>query len=361
MTELICRLDRRRFEVHVVCMRREGQWLSRVEDVAASVSEFPVRGFRSAGAVVQLLRFARWCTTQRIAIVHACDFYANIFALTGAALARVPVRIGSRRDIRLPQRSDSQHRLQQISYRFAHRVVANSRAAAAQLQSEGVPDAAIAMIPNGIDASRYESAEPRAARRVITTVANLRGEKGHDVLLQAAAIVRDSAPDVVFQIVGEGPMGDALVAQADALGVSSCVRFLGHREDIPAILRDSDLFILPSRTEAFPNGLLEAMAAGLPVIASDVGGIPELVDHGRNGLLVPVADANALASAVLQLVREPAHAARLGSAARQTIETRYSFERMVAAFEELYRESLKALDRTRPMSNGLPIGEPSGR
>src|ERR1044071_9825227 len=121
-----------------------------------------------------MLRFAGWCARTRIAVVHACDFYANVFALPAAALARVPVRIGSPRDNRLTQRSDGQHRLQQLSYRAAHRVVAHSRAAAAQLLREGVKETAIAMIPNGIDLARYRPAAGPRERLVITTVANLR-------------------------------------------------------------------------------------------------------------------------------------------------------------------------------------------
>jgi glycosyltransferase involved in cell wall biosynthesis len=172
-------------------------------------------------------------------------------------------------------------------------------------------------------------------------VANLRGEKGHDVLLDAAALVGRTLPGVRFQLVGDGPMQATLAARAEALGIRHVVDFLGHREDVPHLLQQSDLFVLPSRTEAFPNGLLEAMAAGLPVIASDVGGIPELVEHDRNGVLVPVGDAAALADAILRLARDPERAATLGAMARQTIEGRYSFQRMVAAFESLYLDALK--------------------
>jgi len=350
MIELISRVDQSRFELHVVCFRREGRWLSKVEAVTASITPFPLTSFRSPAAWRQLAQFAAWCRRHHIAVAHACDFYANVFALTGAALARVPVRIGSRRDIRIPQRSGGQHRLQALSYRAAHHVVANSRAAAAQVVREGVDPHAVTVIPNGIDVAGYPPAPARAVRRVITTVANLRAEKGHDVLLRAAATVRRQIPDVVFQIVGDGPMRVTLAAEARALGVGDAVRFLGHREDVPAVLQASDLFVLPSRTEAFPNGVVEAMAARLPVIATDVGGIPELVEHDRTGILVPAGDADALASALLGLLHDGARADRLAAAARQTVASRYSFERMVRAFEALYLGEL---------SNTLPIDSAS--
>lgn len=340
MTELISRLDQHRFELHVVCFRREGRWLPRVEAATRSITAFPLTTFRAPSAWRQVIRFAGWCRSRRIAVVHACDFYANIFALTGAALARVPQRIGSRRDILIPQRSTGQHRLQSLSYRFAHHVVANSRAAAEQAIHEGVSRNAITVIPNGIDVHTYPPPRVRSQRHIVTTVANLRAEKGHDVLLRAAARITREVPDAMFQLVGDGPMHDALAAQAASLGIAHAVRFLGHREDVPNVLHESDLFVLPSRTEAFPNGVLEAMAAGLPVVATRVGGIPELVTDGEDGVLVPAADENALAAAILALMREPDRALRLGSAARATIEARYSFDEMVHAFEALYADEL---------------------
>jgi glycosyltransferase involved in cell wall biosynthesis len=342
MTELISRLDKNRFAVHVACFRRQGLWLERVERAAISVTEFPITGFRSPSTAFSLLRFGRWCRGHRIAVIQACDFYANVFGLTGSALARVPVRIGSRRDLVLPVRTAGQHRLQRLTYRLAHRIVANSHAAGAQVVDEGVPRSRLSVIPNGIDLSCYLPRSPRTQRRVVTTVANLRKEKGHEVLLDAAAIVARHFPDVTFRLAGGGPMRSMLEQQARALGLGSVVQFLGHREDVPAVLHEADVFVLPSRTEAFPNGLMEAMAASLPVVASDVGGIPELVEHERNGLLVPVGDAPALAAAIVRLARESELADSLARAARQTIESRYAFDRMVASFEALYEGEVEA-------------------
>ena len=350
MTELITRLDRQRFAVHVACFRRQGLWLGQVVAAAVEVAEFPLHGFASAGAAAQLFRFARWCRDRRLAVVHTCDFYANVFGLTGAALARVPVRIGSRRDLVLPGRSDAQHALQRLAYRTAHHVVANSRAAAAQVGLEGVRPDRIVVIPNGIELSRYPASPTRAKRRVVTTVANLRAEKGHEVLIAAAARVVRERPGTIFQLVGDGPMRQRLETRAGELGLADAVRFLGHREDVPEVLHESDVFVLPSRSEAFPNGVVEGMAAGLPVVASNVGGIPELIEHGRNGLLVPVGDDEALASALVTLIDDAAHATALATAARDTIRRGYSFDRMVDAFEALYVGSLPGR-----LSNSLPI------
>lgn len=336
MAALIERIDQSRFEVHVACLRREGPWLAGVERAVSRVDEFRVVSFGSPSALAQAVRFARWCRQHRIAVLHTCDLPANIFALPAGALAGVPLRIGSRRGIAAPDGNARMLRLQALAYRFAHRVVANSRAAADAVARDSVPQARIRVVPNGIDIGAYARATRRTPRRVITTVANLRPIKGHDALLQAAVAVLSARPDAVFQLAGEGPLRPALEARARSLGIERQIRFLGQCGDVAGVLRDSDVFVLPSLMEAFPNALMEAMAAGLPVVATEVGGIPELIEHDRNGLLVPPGRPDALAGALLALIDDPARADRLAAAARTTVEQRYSFDQMVREFESLY-------------------------
>jgi len=167
-------------------------------------------------------------------------------------------------------------------------------------------------------------------------VARLFEEKRVDVLVAAVPRVLARYPDVEFQIVGEGPCRARLMDQARDGGVLPHVQFMGHRDDVPAILASSDVFVLSSESEASPNVIIEAMAAGLPVVASNVGGIPELVTEAVTGHLVPPADPNALASAILDLLDHPDRAIAFGEAARARIEQQYSFDRMVAQFESLY-------------------------
>jgi glycosyltransferase involved in cell wall biosynthesis len=305
------------------------------------VVEFRISGFAKLSTLRQLWRFSRWCRRERIAVLQTCDFYSNVFGLLGGALAGVPVRIGSRRDLN-PGRTDAQGRLQRLAYRFATRVVANSPAAADVLREEGVPSPAISLISNGVDAAAYPEPVPRAELRRVITVANLRPEKNHQVLLGAAARLADVCPGLRYQIVGEGSQRHELEAMARARGVAGIVEFVGHREDVPALLAAADVFVLPSRSEALPNSVIEAMAAGLPVVASAVGGLRNLIEHEHTGILVAPGDAEALADAILAIVREPARARALGSAARRDILARYSFERMVAAFEDLYQSTLGA-------------------
>jgi glycosyltransferase involved in cell wall biosynthesis len=334
MSELIRRLDRTRFDVRVACFHREGAWLRQVE-AAAPVTEFPIHGLARPSTIAQAAAFAGWCRRHRVQIVQACDLYANVFALPAAALAGVPMRAGSRRELN-PDKSGAQIALQRHAYRCAHAVVTNSSAARAQLEREGLPSDRIHVIPNGVAVERFAPIAIVRPVRTIVTVANLRREKAHEVLLRAAARLAPSHPELRFVVAGDGPRAAELRALASTLGVGRQVEFLGHVDDVASLLRGADAFVLPSRSEAFPNAAIEAMAAGLPVVASAVGGLLDLVDDGRTGVLVPPDDPAALAGAIEALVLDPARASRLGAAARGEVAGRYSFDRMVRAFEDLY-------------------------
>ena len=340
MIELIRRLNRTRYAVHVACFDTRGAWFSKVEEVAASVASFPIDGFGRPATVRQLVRFAGWLRRHRIKVIQTCDLYANIFGLIGAALAGVPVRIGSRRELN-PDKSAAQIRLQRFAYRFATRIVANSPAAVKMLESEGVKLSDVSVIPNGVDIAAYQRREPRTSIREVVTVANLRPEKNHETLIAAAAALAPSHPSLRFAVVGDGSRAAELQALARARGVDHIVDFLGHREEVPTVLAAADLFVLPSRSEAFPNSAIEAMAAGLPVIATAVGGLLDLIDHGRTGLLVPPCDPDALAGAIASLVRDPALAQQLGANAREEAVNRFGFDRMIHAFEDLYETGLR--------------------
>jgi L-malate glycosyltransferase len=346
MIELIRRLDPTRFAVHVACFDKAGAWLTRVTERAASVVEFPIHGFAKPSTWRQMTAFARWCRRERIAVVQTCDLYANIFGLPGAALGGVPVRIGSRRELN-PDKSPGQIRLQRHAYRCATKVVANSPAARAVLAAEGLATGSIAVIPNGLAPEAYADRKPSGRVRRFITVANLRREKSHETLIAAAERLAREYPDVRFQLVGGGPRRADLEAFAAARGVATHVEFLGHREDVPALLAEADAFVLPSRSEAFPNGAIEAMAAGLPVVASAVGGLLDLIEDGRTGRLVPPGDPEALAAALQTLIEDPAGAEAMGRAARDEALGRYAFDRMVSAFEGLYLSGLRERARAR--------------
>ncbi len=339
MIELLRRLDRTRWAVHVACFQAQGAWFGRVADAAQSVTEFPVRSFKSAAATREMWAFARWCRERRIAVVHTTGLPSNIFGLPAAAAARVPVRIANRREIN-PDKSATEIALQRAAYAAAHQVVANSHAAANRLRREGVPARKITVIANGLDAREFPPRPVRSRRQRIIVVANLRPEKGHDVLIDAAPEVLRRHPDVAFEFVGGGAARDALAARARDRGVLDRITFTGHCQNVAEKLAAADVFVLPSRSEALPNAVLEAMAAGLPVVASAVGGIRELIVHGQTGLLLPPDRPDALACQICRVLEDEALANRLGMSARADAHARYSFERMVAQFERLYLTEL---------------------
>jgi glycosyltransferase involved in cell wall biosynthesis len=339
MIELARRLDPRRWEIHVATFHARGGWFSRVAEVAASVTEFPLSSFYSPNAGAQLRSFVRWCRERRLGVLHTTELYSNIFGLPGAALASVPVRIGNRREIN-PDKTAAQIALQRVAYAAANVVVANSRAAAERLRHERVPAHKVAIIANGLDLARFSQRTLSSLPRKVVVVANLRPEKAHTVLIDATPTILQRFPDATFHIVGDGPERTALMAHAHARGVLNSYSFVGHQDDVRSRLAASDLFVLPSRSEAFPNAVLEAMAAGLPIVASAVGGILELIEDDRTGLLVRPDDPAALADRICRLMSVPGLASRLGAAARAEAHANYSFDRMIAAFESLYLSEL---------------------
>lgn len=339
MIELLRRLSPARWEVHVAVLHKRGEWLERMTDAAVSVTEFSFASFRHPDVMRQAMAFRRWCHTHGIAVVHTSDLYTNIFGLPAAAAAGVPVRVGNRREIN-PDKTRGQILMQRAAYQFATKVVANSRAAADRLRFERVPAGRVATVSNGIDCCAFAATRSRRPLRRVTVVANLRKEKGHDLLIDAAPEILRHYPDACFDIAGGGPELGALQARARAQGVAGAFTFSGYEANVAQRLKDADIFVLPSRSEAFPNAILEAMSAGLPIVASAVGGIVELVDDGRTGLLVAPGDPHALAHSVCRLMSDRTLGARLGKAACQEVQGRYTFDRMTSAFETIYLSEL---------------------
>ena len=339
MLELASRLDRHVFSVHLACFNRRGTLGARAARLDVPVTEFPLLGFGRPRIVLDLGKFASWCVRNQLAIVQTAGLHANIFGLAGAALARVPVRVGSRRSITSFAHRPALRRLQRHAYRLAHHVVANSHAAAAALIQDRIPHRTIVTIPNGIDlALRPFSRNPGAPRVVV--VANLRAEKGHDVLVVAACHVLARRPDVIFQLAGDGPMRRTIEQLVERHRVAHSFEFLGFRDDVPEVLAAAGVFVLPSRTEALPNAVMEAMAAQLPIVATARRRRTlELIRHDRDGLLIPSGDPVRLAEAILAIVADPCRARRFGVAARVAVE-QFTFQRQVRAYQELYLTAL---------------------
>jgi glycosyltransferase involved in cell wall biosynthesis len=339
MTELVRRLDQRRWAVHVVCIHAEGAWFSRVAEAAISIASFPIRSFSRPATLMRIAACAEWLRQRRIAVVHSFDLYSNIFFLPAAAAARAPVRIGSRREINAGK-STGQLALQRAAYACAHRIVANAEAARARLRREGVRSPRITVVPNGLDLERFTPKPAGRARRRLLMLANLRPGKGHDALIDAMPLVLRRFPDARLAIAGDGTERAQLEARVRARGVAGAVSFEGHCDDVPARMMNADLFVLPSESEAFPNAVIEAMAVGLPVIATSVGGIVEAVIDGHTGLLVAPRDSVALADRICRLMDDPPLAQTLASRGRALVEAHYGLDRMVSSIEQIYDDEL---------------------
>jgi glycosyltransferase involved in cell wall biosynthesis len=209
------------------------------------------------------------------------------------------------------------------------------------------------VIHNGIDLSPYRTALDADERAEVreelgldtdTIAAGCVGllweAKGQEYLIRALAELYTEGAVTVL-LVGSGAYEDRLCALAKEHGVAEKVRFLGWRDDVPRILRALDLYVQPSLTEGLPLAVVEAAAAGLPIVASEVGGIPEIITHGRDGLLVPPGDPNALAAAIQKLLDDPDQARMLGETARKTAFERFSAEAMVERYMEVYEGLLQ--------------------
>jgi glycosyltransferase involved in cell wall biosynthesis len=344
-------LDPDRFALEFACLRRWGAFADEIEQRHIPLLECNVRSFRSFSAIAQQARLARHVARRRIDIVHTYSFYGNLFAVPPARLAGVPLVIASIRD-RAPYLTPMQKRAQRWACQFADCILVNALAVKEWLIGEGYDASKIVVIPNGVDLSRFErvadAPSPFPAlgipdgAPVVLVVSRLNPLKGLEPFLEAAALVAPEVPHARFVIVGDTNPNERsywsnLTSLTGRLGLTDRVTFAGLRRDIPQLMSAATVSVMPSLNEALSNVLLESMAAGAPVVATCVGGTPEAIDDGCNGVLVPPGDPRAMASAITALLSDPERARRLGTAARQSINERFSMKRMVSATEQLYQ------------------------
>ena len=352
-------LDPERFDLEFACLRRwGGAFIKEIDDRRIPLSEYPVSSFRSIKTLGLQARLARHIVRRQVQIVHAYNFYGNVFAVPPARLS-APVVIASIRDCG-PYLTSMQKRVQRYACRFADCVLVNADAVKDWLIGEGYDPAKIVVIRNGVDTARFD-APPEGARirhelglgpetPLVAVVGRLTRLKGLEQFLEATAILAPRFPDARFLIVGETSPHDGwyltqLQELAARLGVADRVIFTGLRSDVPALLASVDVAVMPSLNEALSNVLLESMAAGAPLVATRVGGTPEALGDGENGLLVPPADSAALAASIATLLNDRELAARLGHAARRRIAERFSVDRMVRSTQELYSDLLERKGR----------------
>ena len=266
------------------------------------------------------------------------------YGLLAAAMARIPAVVATAHT-RLPIRAPLRRQPKLIS-QLLDRYLAVSEAVARQLRDDfGINPSKIEVVHNGITTQSFARSRSAALRETLTgahrgpvvlTVARLDRGKGHADLLDAARLV----PEALFVFVGDGPERTSLESKARELEVANRVVFLGERQDVPDLLACADLFVLPSLSEGLPLSVLEAMAAEVPVVATAIPGVDEVITHGRTGLLASPNAPASLASAILRICAHPEEGRALASAAREHVRAKFSTERMVTRVASVYEEVL---------------------
>ncbi len=364
------------FEPQVGCFRLRGAFLEELRESSVRIAEFPIGPLWGLAALRSQRKLALYLRQQRIALVHSFGTYPNLFALPAARMARVR-SVAAIRDTG-DHLSAWRRRLQRQACALADRVAANAFAVREHLVAEGYEANRLSVIHNGIDVERFGGTASAARVRaqlgvparapLVAMLARLTGLKGAEYFLQAAALAAQSAPEARFLVVGDGgclgPGGPdyrgQLEAMAGRLGIGERVVFAGFRTDVPELLQAVTVAVQPSLSEGLSNVVLEAMAAGLPVVATEVGGNGEMVEHGVSGLLVPPRDAGALAAAIGRLLAEPALARSLGAAGRRRAASCFSLAALQRNTTRLYREVL-CLPQAAARSAALRLARPEAR
>jgi glycosyltransferase involved in cell wall biosynthesis len=336
-------LDRARFEPHVGCFHPDGIRSAELRAAGVPIVQFPVRSFRHPSTIAAAVRMRDYIAAHRIRLVHTFDLPANLFGVPVARLCGVPVVLSSQRAHRTLAPGVSRHLLR-LTDTMVDGIVVNSRAVEQEMINvEKVPPRLLHLCHNGIDADDFAppARDVHAAGLTIGTLAVLRREKGLDTLLEAFARIR--APGMRLVLVGDGPLDNELRRLAARLNLADACRFEPPAARVTGWLAAFDIFVLPSLNEALSNSLMEAMACGCAVIASNTGGNPELVSDQKTGLLFPPGDAAALADRLRVLASDPALRMSLGAAATRFIRDNFSLSSAARRMEEIYTSHLAAV------------------
>lgn len=344
------------YRVFVACLDKTGVLRAEIERLGfAAFPDFPLTSFYDANMFRQLRRCAKFLRENRIKIIQTSDFYTNIFGITAAALARVPVRIASKRET-AAMRSTRQNFFERRVFAQSNAIVANSKAVENYLiENGGVARDKIEVIYNGLDLERLMPKETNRRKiceelglptdeniKFITLAANLRhAVKNQPMFLRAAKKVSLKCPDAHFVFAGDGELRSGLESLAAQLQIADRAHFVGGCARIPELLSVSFAGVLTSVAEGFSNSILEYMSANLPVVATDVGGASEAIADGETGFLVASNDHDELAAKLIRLLENPDEAKKMGKLGRKTVEEKFSCENQLAKTLELYKRSVE--------------------
>ena len=346
LVELATRLDRTAYEPEVACLMGDGPLAEVLRQRDVPVHALGVRGKWDLRVLWRLRRLLAGCD-----VVHSFLFHANMVARVAAIGSGVSAVVSS---ARVAERSRPRRRsLERWTHWLVDAETCVSNGVRDYLGAGGFPRDKLVVIPNGVDVERFGPRDPAFKRRLglradtplVTTIGRLHEQKGMHYFLRAAASVRHSRPDCHFLVVGHGPLEDELRRLAAEFHIADHVTFLGFCDDVPAVLAATDVFVLPSLWEGMPNAVLEAMAAGVPVVATRVEGTVDIIEDGKTGLLVLPRDIPGLVSAVLRLLGEPDRAAALAAAGQAHVRAHFPLDAMVRRHEQLYADLLRRAAR----------------
>lgn len=359
LVETAIRLDRSRFDARIYAISSGGTLQAYAEQAGIPVTVHKTKGRGLIAYIGKFVALCQYLRRERPDIVHCFMFTPSLYGGWASRLAGRPILITSRRNLGLfKDRAVLYQWLENLVNRFTDLVIVNSRAVLTDtLQRERIAAEKVVVIYNGINTRRYCPVAPQSlpgqqikaqfgipdAVVIIGMIANLYRYKGHRELLTAAAAVMRQFPNTYLLCVGEEREGllPELRDLCATLGIQDRVLFSGFIADVSSVLNIMDILVSASHEEGFSNVILEAMAAGKPVVATSVGGNPEAVLDGETGWIVPPNNSQALAAAIIELLRHPEQIARYGRNARQRAKKYFSMETMIHQVEQIYEQLLR--------------------
>lgn len=351
LVEFARHTDRDTLKPYFVALQERGPLAEDLESLGAEVFVLnKADGYRP----FLTIRLARLFRRLRADIVHSHNIGAYLYAVPAARLGRVPVVMHTshgRRDLESKRRNLAFV----LASRVVNRLVCVSEDVRRRCTAEGIPEVKTRTIWNGIDTTRFSYSGPCKGGPAVI-VARLSPEKDIATLIRALKIVVARYPDFRLAVVGDGECRSSLEQLTESLGLRGQVSFLGEVRDVAERLKRASMFVLSSISEGVSLTLLEAMAVGLPVVATDVGGNPEVVVPGETGWLVPARSPGQLAEAMMRVLAAPDRAHQIGRAGRRRVETHFDVRRMVRDYEDLYLTCLGRRRDSRRPENALESG-----
>jgi len=354
LTSILPRLDKRQYKVYLCCLFKRDKLADTMESLGIPIIKFRMRARLDFDGkyIAGILRLTRLMKKMQIDIVHTHLYRANLAGRIAAKLAGIPVIIANEHNID-SWKKFSQRLNDRALAKITNKIIAVSDAVKDfYVKKIGISEDKIITIYNGVDISKFqtyvntnkqkEEFGIKPDEKIITIIGRLHQQKGHLYFLKAAQIIREKNPKVKFLIVGDGPLEEQLRSMSEDLGISKNVVFTGLREDIPQILAMSDISVLASLREGFSITVLESMAAGKPVVVTDVGGNSEIVEHEKTGFIIQPKSSEEMALYSLNIIDNQELAKKMGQEAEKRV-LNFSIDRMVRKTEYLYKSLLESV------------------